>query len=145
MWLKNFNKIGKRKYICLGLFSKPSLSTKINLKKPLSRGNRFRIHFRLERRGNRGSCRNFHRILFSKDCILINPNHFITYHLMITCLSNKNKQFTSKHGCKKHRHEHWLIRTKIRNKTTNHACIRLSYFAIFFVDFNKQNMLKNNE
>ena len=50
----------------LGLFSRPSYLTKITLKKPLSRGSRFKIHFRLERRGNRGSRLNFHEIPFSK-------------------------------------------------------------------------------
>ena len=39
---------------------------KINLKKPLSRGNRFKIYFRLECRGNYGSRQNFHEIPFSK-------------------------------------------------------------------------------
>ena len=62
---------------------------KINLEKPLSRGSRFKIYFRLECRGNRGSDQNFHEILFSKDRILIKLNHFVTYHLMITCLSKE--------------------------------------------------------
>ena len=48
------------------LFSKPSYLIKITLKKPLSRGSRFKIHFRLERRENRGSRLNFHEIPFSK-------------------------------------------------------------------------------
>ena len=48
------------------LFSKPSYLTKITLKKPLSRGRRFKIYFRSERRGNRGSRLNFHGIPFSK-------------------------------------------------------------------------------
>ena len=39
---------------------------KINLKRPLSRGSRFKIYFRLERWGNRGSRRNFHGIPFPK-------------------------------------------------------------------------------
>ena len=45
---------------------KPSYLTKINLKKPLSRGSCFKFYFRLERRGNRGSRLNFHGIPFSK-------------------------------------------------------------------------------
>ena len=49
-----------------GLFDKPFHLTKITLKKPLSRGSRFKIYFRLERRGNRESCHNFHGIPFSK-------------------------------------------------------------------------------
>ena len=49
-----------------GLFNKPSYLTKIILKKPLSRGSRFKNYFRLERRGNRGSRRNFHEIPFPK-------------------------------------------------------------------------------
>ena len=48
---------------------------KIKLKWPLSRGNHFKIYFRLEYRGNRGSRQNFHRILFSRDCVLINLSH----------------------------------------------------------------------
>ena len=45
-----------------GLFGIPSYLTKITLKKPLSRGSCFKIYFRLERRGNRGSRLNFHGI-----------------------------------------------------------------------------------
>ena len=48
------------------LFGIPSYLTKIILKKPLSRGSRFKIYFRLERQGNRGSRLNFHGIPFSK-------------------------------------------------------------------------------
>ena len=116
---------------------------KINLKRPLSRGSCFKIYFRLECWGNRGSRQNFHEIPFSKDRILIKPDHFVTYHSMITCLSNKNKQFTSKHGCKRYRHGHWLIHTKIQNETINRACNGFPLFAIFY-EFNKQNMLTNN-
>ena len=47
------------------LFSKLSYLTKITLKKPLSRGSRFKIHFRLECWGNRGSRLNFNEITFS--------------------------------------------------------------------------------
>ena len=64
---------------------------KINLKKSLSRDSRFKIYFRLECRKNQGSRQNFHGIPFSKDRILIKPDHFVTYHLMITCLSIKQK------------------------------------------------------
>ena len=49
-----------------GLFSRPSYLTKITLKKPLSRGGCFKIHFRVERWENRGSRLNFHGIPFSK-------------------------------------------------------------------------------
>ena len=73
---------------------------KINLKKPLSRGNHFKIYFHLERRGNRGLRQNFHGVSFSKDRVLINPDHFVIYHLVTTCLPNKNKQFKLKHGYK---------------------------------------------
>ena len=66
VWLKNYDKLGNQNTYVPKLFDKPSLSTKIILKKPLSRGSRFKIHFRLERRGNRGSCRNFHGIPFPK-------------------------------------------------------------------------------
>ena len=48
------------------LFDKSSYLTKITLKKPLSRGSHFKIYFRLERRGNRGSHLNFHGTPFSK-------------------------------------------------------------------------------
>ena len=60
-----------------GLFSKPSHLTKITLKKPLSRGIRFKIYFRLKRRGNRGSRLNFHGISFFKDRVLINSTFCI--------------------------------------------------------------------
>ena len=119
------------------LFSKPSYLQKINLKRPLSRGSRFKIYFRLECRGNRGSRQNFHGIPFFKDRVLINPDHFVTRHLTTTCLFNKNKQFISKYGCKRHRHEHWQIRTKMRNKTTNRTSGGLSFLP-FFEDSNKQ-------
>ena len=49
-----------------GLFGKPSYLTKIILKKPLSRGSRFKIYFRLERRENRGSRLNFHVASFQR-------------------------------------------------------------------------------
>ena len=48
------------------LFDKPSYLTKINLKKPLSRGSHFKIYFRLEYRRNYESRQNFHEIPFSK-------------------------------------------------------------------------------
>ena len=48
------------------LFSKPSYLTKINLKKPLSKGSRFKIYFHLEYWGNYGSRQKFHEIPFSK-------------------------------------------------------------------------------
>ena len=51
---------------------------KINLKKPLSRGSRFKIYFRLECRENRGSRQNFHGFHLSKDRVLINLGHKIT-------------------------------------------------------------------
>ena len=40
---------------------------KINLKKPLSRGSRFKIYLRLECRENRGLRQNFNGVSFSKD------------------------------------------------------------------------------
>ena len=56
-------------------------SQRINLKRPLSRGSRFKIYFRLECRGNRGSRQNFHEIPLSKDRILINSNHYATLQI----------------------------------------------------------------
>ena len=50
---------------------------KINLKRPLSRGSRFKIYFRLEGQGNRGSRQNFHGVPFSRDCKTITPSHMI--------------------------------------------------------------------
>ena len=55
----------KNTYV-LGLFGKLSSFTKINLKKPLFRGSRFKIYSRLESQGNRGSRQNFHGIPFPK-------------------------------------------------------------------------------
>ena len=74
---------------------------RINLKRPISRGGRFKIYFRLENRKNRGSRQNFHGIPFSKDRVLINRNRYVTlqiYHNRILIL--KIKQFKTKHGCK---------------------------------------------
>ena len=51
---------------------------RINLKRPLSKGNRFKIYFRLECRGNQGSPPRFPRSSFSEDRILINLNHDVT-------------------------------------------------------------------
>ena len=85
------SEIDKKNTYVLGLFGKPSLFTKSKLKETLTRGSRFKIYSHLECRGNRGSRQIFHEIPFSKDRILINLDHFVTYHLMITCLSNKNK------------------------------------------------------
>ena len=71
---------------------------KINLKRPLSRGSRFEIYFRLECWGNRGSRQNFHEILFPKDHVLI--NRIISYNTIQRLHAFvKNKQFKSKHGC----------------------------------------------
>ena len=63
--IKNYDKIKIKTYVPR-LFDRLSYLTKITLKKPLSRGSRFKIYFRLERQGNRGSCLNFHGIPFSK-------------------------------------------------------------------------------
>ena len=63
---KDLRRNQKQKIRILGLFGKPSYLTKITLKKPLSRGSRFKIYFYLECRGNRGSRHNFHGIPFSK-------------------------------------------------------------------------------
>ena len=63
---KTTTKLGIKNTYVPGLFDKPSYLTKITLKKPLSRGSRFKIYFRLERRGNRESRLNFHGIPFSK-------------------------------------------------------------------------------
>ena len=54
---------------------------RINLKRPLSRGSRFKIYFRLECWENRGSRQNFHEVLLFKDRILINPNHYVTFFI----------------------------------------------------------------
>ena len=69
---------------------------KINLKRPLSRGSRFKIYFHLECRENRGSRQNFHRIPFFKDHLLINPDHFVTLSLHAYV---KIEQFKPKQEC----------------------------------------------
>ena len=43
---------------------------------------------------------------------------------------------------KKHKHENRLIRTKIRNETTNRVCE--TFFLLFSVISNKKNKLLNN-
>ena len=64
--MKNYDKIKIENTYVPRLFDKLSSLTKITLKKPLSRGSRFKIYFCLECRGNRGSRLNFHGIPFSK-------------------------------------------------------------------------------
>ena len=64
--IKNYGRIKVKNTYAPRLFGKPSYLTKITLKKPLSRGSRFKIYFRLERWGNRGSRLDFHKIPFSK-------------------------------------------------------------------------------
>ena len=58
----------------------------INLKRPLSIGSRFKTYFRLERRGNRGSRQNFHKISFSKD-LLINNAELRDISTRIICMT----------------------------------------------------------
>ena len=57
---------------------------RINLKRPLSRGNRFKIYFRLECRENRGLRQNFHEIPFLGDCKIITSGHMIISYLLLT-------------------------------------------------------------
>ena len=64
--IKNYDKIKMKNPYVPRLFDKLSYLTNITLKKLLSRGSRFKIYFRLERRGNRGSRLNFYGIPFSK-------------------------------------------------------------------------------
>ena len=66
--IENYDKIKKKTKIrmCRDYLVNHLILQKINLKKPLSRGSRFKIYFRLERRGNYGSRQNFHEIPFSK-------------------------------------------------------------------------------
>ena len=118
---------------------------KVNLKKFLSRGSRFKIYFCLECRGNRGSSQNFHEIPFYKDRTLISSDHSVTYYSTISCLFKKKQTICIKTQRQKCRYEHWLIRTNMWSTITNGACIRLSFFAIFYVDSIKQNTLENNE
>ena len=73
------------------LFDTPSYLTKITLKKPLSKGSRFTIYFRLERRGNRGSSQNFHGTPFSGDRKIIILSHTIISHLIHMHGSKKRK------------------------------------------------------
>ena len=75
---KNYDKIKIiiiKKTYALRLFDKLSYLTKITLKKPLSRGSRFKIYFRLKHWGNHGSRHNFLGIPFFKDNVLIKPDH----------------------------------------------------------------------
>ena len=82
-----------------GLFSKPSLFTKIKLRWPLSRGSHFNIYFCLECQGNWGSLQKFHGIPFFKDRVLINPGHYVTLQIQWLHAYLKNRRFKSKHGC----------------------------------------------
>ena len=51
---------------------------RINLKRPLSSGSRFKIYFRLECWGKLRIVPKFSRNFFSKNRVLINPNHYVT-------------------------------------------------------------------
>ena len=81
---KNYDRIKIKNTYVPGLFDKPSHLTKIILKKPLSRGSRFKIYFCLERRENRRSRLNFHGIPFFKDRVLIKPKHSVSCHAETT-------------------------------------------------------------
>ena len=115
------------------LFSKPPLFTKIKLKWPLSRGSHFNIYFRLERRENRGSRQNFHEILFFKDRVSIDPDHYVSYHSMIACLSII-KQLKPKHECQKWIRMSTYSCPKVQVEITKSTRFR-SFLSLLFCEF----------
>ena len=60
------------------LINRPYLQ-RINLKRPLSRGSRFKIYLRLEYRGNRKSRQNFHGASFPRDCKINPESYYLSY------------------------------------------------------------------
>ena len=119
---------------------------KINLKRPLSRGSRFKIYFRLECRKNRGSCQNFHEIPFPEDRVLINSNHYITLqiyydYVLIWKSGNLNESMDVNIRLQKKLAK---LVPKVRLETMIVTYFRFSLFLLFFVNFNEQNTLANN-
>ena len=64
----------------------------------------------------------------------------ISLLIHITCTQNMKSNICM--DIKKHKHENCLIRTKIRNVTTDRIC--RTFFLLFSVDLDKQNKLVNN-
>ena len=124
IWSAIFTK--NQKYVHPGIISKPSFFTKVKLKWPLSRGSHFTVHFCLEFRRNRESSQYFHGVSFSKDCKIINLSYMIIPFLLLS-----------------HKHEHWLIHTKSEIRQ-QFVLVSNFFFLLFSVDFNKQNILANN-
>ena len=70
-----------------GLFGKPSLFRKINLKKPLSRGSRFKIYFRFGMSEKSRIAPKFPRNLVFQRLFINKPGSF--RNVIITCLYKK--------------------------------------------------------
>ena len=104
---------------------------KINLKRPLSRGSRFKIYFRLECRRNWGSRQNFHGIPIFRRVFINKPESLrndtkIYYDILIL----KIKQFNSKHECQNMRNINLFVL-----KNTTRVSIFCSWLAFFFSIF----------
>ena len=104
---------------------------KINLKKPLSKGSHFKIYFRLECRGNRGSRQNFHGIPFSKDRLLINPNRYLMIQKLLWHTYIENQTVWIKHEKKKIREILIYSYPKIRHRSIFLLVISFPFFMFF--------------
>ena len=120
------------------------LQKKINLKKPLSRGSRFKIYFRLERRRNRGSHQNFHRISFSKDRTSIISDQQVKHEFITITYLSKIKQFKPKHGCQKWIRMSTYSYPKVRVETTKSTHFESFLSFLFREFFIKRDTLGNN-
>ena len=103
-------------------------------------GSRFNIYFHSERRENRGSNQDFHEISFSKDCSLMNHDHFI---ILPSHAYNKNQTIKIETCVSKKTIKINYFIPNVRNKTINRTRSELPFFAIF-CEFNKQDRLVHN-
>ena len=104
---------------------------KMILKRPLSRGSHFKIHFSLGFRENRGSSQNFHEIPFSGDHKIIIPCQCDYSNFIInTCYTYLNMGFNLNMNARKYRHKHRLIHTKVQHETT--ICTRSDFSPFSF-------------
>ena len=144
--MKNYDKIENR---TLQMFRDYLINRlylqRINLKRPLSKGSRFKIYFRLENWENRGSRQNFHKILFFKDRVLINLDHYVTLqiyydHIFIKKLSNLNLSMDVKTQLQKlaNSYQKYDLRQRL-------LLVSDFLFCYFSVNLNKQNKLMNNK
>ena len=142
IWLKNYDKI-KNTYVP-GLFDKPSLFTKIKLKRPLSTGNHFNIYLRLECWENRGSRQNFHGIPFFKRSYINKPGscNIPIFIPNVLCINHENyakKWLTIK---KRLNNLRYLNKSYLKNLLRQEMLVLLPFFIVFFSAIPKRKQTK---